>query len=119
MYGKTTAGILTLRLCIGGYLVYLAYSLVVPLPTDTKMRVISIVFAVLFAVIGFYIALKALVRLIKKDYYDPMSDAQEEVQAEEAAGSDTEKIGEKPVPAEETEHADAATGQDTTEKTDE
>ena len=46
MSGKTTAGILTLRLCIGGYLVYLAYSLVVPLPTDTKMRVISIVFAV-------------------------------------------------------------------------
>ena len=46
MSGKTTAGILTLRLCIGGYLIYLAYSLVVPLPTDTKMRVISIVFAV-------------------------------------------------------------------------
>ena len=83
------------------------------------MRVISIVFAVLFAVIGFYIALKALVRLIKKDYYDPMRDAQEEVQAEEIAGSDTEKIEEKPAPAEETEHADAATGQDTTEKTDE
>ena len=51
MSGKTTAGILTLRLCIGGYLIYLAYSLVIPLPTDTKMRVISIVFAVLFAVI--------------------------------------------------------------------
>ena len=50
MSGKTTAGILTLRLCIGGYLIYLAYSLVIPLPTDTKMRVISIVFAVLFAV---------------------------------------------------------------------
>ena len=83
MSGKTTAGILTLRLCIGGYLIYLAYSLVVPLPTDTKMRVISIVFAVLFAIVGFYIALKALVRLIKKDYYDPMRDTQEEVQAEE------------------------------------
>lgn len=119
MSGKTTAGILTLRLCIGGYLIYLAYSLVIPLPTDTKMRVISIVFAVLFAVIGFYIALKALVRLIKKDYYDPMRDTQEEVQAEEIAGSDTEKIEEKSAPAEETEHADAVIGQDTTEKTDE
>ena len=83
MSGKTTAGILTLRLCIGGYLIYLAYSLVVPLPTDTKMRVISIVFAVLFAIVGFYIALKALVRLIKKDDYDPVRDTQEEVQAEE------------------------------------
>lgn len=119
MSGKTTAGILTLRLCIGGYLVYLAYSLVVPLPTDTKMRVVSIVFAVLFAVIGFYIALKALVRLIKKDYYDPMRDAQEEVQAEDAESSDTEKIEEKPESVEEAEHTEAATGQDTTEKTDE
>lgn len=119
MSGKTTAGILTLRLCIGGYLVYLAYSLVVPMPTDTKMRVISIVFAVLFAIVGFYIALKALIRLIKKDYYDPMRDTQEEVQAEEIAGSDTENIEETPAPAEETEHTDAATGQDTTEKTDE
>ena len=97
MSGKTTAGILTLRLCIGGYLIYLAYSLVIPLPTDTKMRVISIV----FAVIGFYIALKALVRLIKKDYYDPMRDTQEEVQAEEK------------------EHTKDETEQDATEKTDE
>lgn len=101
MSGKTTAGILTLRLCIGGYLIYLAYSLVIPLPTDTKMRVISIVFAVLFAVIGFYIALKALVRLIKKDYYDPMRDTQEGVQAEEK------------------EHTKDETEQDATEKTDE
>ena len=101
MSGKTTAGILTLRLCIGGYLRYLAYSLVIPLPTDTKMRVISIVFAVLFAGIGFYIALKALVRLIKKDYYDPMRDTQEEVQAEEK------------------EHTKDETEQDATEKTDE
>lgn len=119
MSGKTTAGILTLRLCIGGYLVYLAYSLVVPLPTDPKMRVVSIVFAVLFAVIGFYIALKALVRLIKKDYYDPMRDAQEEVQAEDAESSEIEKIEEKPESVEEAEHTEAATGQDTTEKTDE
>lgn len=116
MSGKTTAGILTLRLCIGGYLVYLAYSLVVPLPTDTKMRVISIVFAVLFAIIGFYIALKALIRLIKKDYYDPMRDAQEEVQAED---SDTAKSEETPVSAEEAELAKTVTEQDATEKTDE
>ena len=119
MSGKTTAGILPLRLCIGGYLVYLAYSLVVPLPTDTKMRVVSIVFAVLFAVIGFYIALKALIRLIKKDYYDPMRDTKEEVQAEAAESSNTGKIEEKPVPVEEAEHTEAATEQDTTEKTDE
>ncbi|MBU5430712.1 hypothetical protein KQI22_11665 [Kineothrix sp. MSJ-39] len=114
MSGKTTAGILTLRLCIGGYLVYLAYSLVVPLPTDTKMRVISIVFAVLFAIIGFYIALKALIRLIKKDYYDPMRDAQEEVE-----GSDTENAEETPATVEETEHTKDVTEQDATEKTDE
>ncbi len=119
MSGKTTAGILTLRLCIGGYLVYLAYSLVVPLPTDTKMRVISIVFAVLFAIIGFYIALKALIRLIKKDYYDPMRDTQEEVHAEESESSNTEKIEEKPAPAKEAEHTKTATGQDKTERTDE
>ena len=119
MSGKTTAGILTLRLCIGGYLVYLAYSLVVSLPTDTKMCVISIVFAVLFAIVGFYIALKALIRLIKKDYYDPMRDTQEEVQAEEVAGSDTEKIEETSAPAEETEHTKDVTEQGATEKTDE
>lgn len=51
--------------------------------------------------IGFYIALKALVRLIKKDYYDPMRDTQEEVQAEEK------------------EHTKDETEQDATEKTDE
>lgn len=91
---KTTAMNLYLRIFIGGFLVYLAYTLGIDLKNTTGND--TIVFGaatVLFAVSGVVIVGWSVYRLIKKDYYDPMTDgvAEEAEVSEEVADSENPK----------------------------
>ncbi len=93
---KTTAMNLYLRIFIGGFLVYLAYTLGIDLKNTTGND--TIIFgaaALLFAVFGAVIVIWSAWRLIKKDYYDPMTDLArdeetENLPAEESANKDSE-----------------------------
>ena len=70
---KTTAMNLYLRIMIGGFLVYLAYTLGIDLKNTTGNDTIIFGAAtILFALAGVIVAGWSLYRLIKKDYYDPM-----------------------------------------------
>ncbi len=76
---KTTAMNLYLRIFIGGFLMYLAYTLGVELGSMTGNDKIIIGAAViLFAVAGVIIVGWSIFRLVKKDYYDPMTDTTED-----------------------------------------
>ncbi len=76
---KTTAMNLYLRIFIGGFLMYLAYTLGVELGSMTGNDKIIIGAAViLFAVAGVIIVGWSIFRLVKKDYYDPMTDMTED-----------------------------------------
>ena len=66
---------LYLRIMIGGFLVYLAYTLGIDLKNTTgNDTVIFTVATILFALAGTVIVGWSLYRLVKKDYYDPMMD---------------------------------------------
>ena len=72
---KTTAMNLYLRIMIGGFLVYLAYTLGIDLKNTTGNDTIIFGAAtILFSLAGVVIVGWSLYRLIKKDYYDPMMD---------------------------------------------
>ncbi len=72
---KTTAMNLWLRIFVGGFLVYLAYTLVADMGdvagTD---RVVFTIAGAVFAIAGAGIALWSGYRLVKKEYYDPLSE---------------------------------------------
>lgn len=89
IYKKTTAMHLYLRIMIGGFLVYLAYSLGIDLKNVAGSELMILGSAtVLFSVAGVVIAGWSLYRLVKKDYYDPMTDGPGE---EEPEGEDSEQ----------------------------
>jgi hypothetical protein len=89
IYKKTTAMHLYLRIMIGGFLIYLAYSLGIDLKNVAGSELMILGSAtVLFSVAGVVIAGWSLYRLVKKDYYDPMTDGPEE---EEPEGEDSEQ----------------------------
>lgn len=76
---KTTAMNLYLRIFIGGFLIYLSYTLGVDLGNITgNDKVIIGAATVLFAVAGVVIVGWSVYRLVKKDYFDPMTDVSEE-----------------------------------------
>lgn len=88
---KTTAMNLYLRVFIGGFLLYLAYSLGVDLGSVTGNDKIVIGSAVvLFAVAGVIIVGWSAYRLVKKDYYDPLTDMDEKNESDTTGGKDTE-----------------------------
>lgn len=74
---KTTAMNLYLRIFVGGFIVYLAYSLGIDLKNTTGNDTIIFGAAtILFSVAGIVIIGWSIYRLIKKDYYDPMTDGE-------------------------------------------
>ena len=76
---KTTAMNLWLRIMIGVFLLYQAYSLGIELKTATGNDLIIFgVSVVIFAISGVVLTAWSLYRLIKKDYYDPLSEADDE-----------------------------------------
>ena len=76
---KTTLMNLYLRIFVGGFLIYLAYSLGIELGnlTGSDKTVIGAA-TILFAVSGILIVGWSVYRMVKKDYYDPMMDMAEE-----------------------------------------
>ncbi len=75
---KTTATNLWLRIFIAGFLIYLAYTIGIDLGNATGKDIWILGGAtVLFAVSGLVIAGWSLYRLVKKDYYDPIFDDEE------------------------------------------
>lgn len=91
---KTTSTNLYLRIFVGGFLVYLAYTLGIDLKNTTGNDAIIFGAAtILFAVAGAIIVGWSVYRLIKKDYYDPMTDgdfADEEESEKEPEENDAE-----------------------------
>lgn len=91
---KTTSTNLYLRIFVGGFLVYLAYTLGIDLKNTTGNDTIIFGAAtILFAVAGAIIVGWSVYRLIKKDYYDPMTDgdfADEEESEKEPEENDAE-----------------------------
>lgn len=84
---------LYLRIMIGGFLVYLAYTLGIDLKnTAGNDTVVLGAATILFAISGLVITGWSLYRLIKKDYYDPMTDGDfsGEDTTEETDGDDSE-----------------------------
>lgn len=76
---KTTAMNLYLRIFVGGFLLYLAYSLGVDFGSLTgNDKIIIGAATILFVVSGVVIVGWSVYRLVKKDYYDPMMDMEEE-----------------------------------------
>lgn len=76
---KTTAMNLYLRIFIGGFLVYLAYTLGMDLGNITgNDKIIIGAATVLFVMAGGIIVGWSVYRLVKKDYYDPMMDLVDE-----------------------------------------
>lgn len=76
---KTTATNLWLRIFVGGFLVYLAYSIGIDLKnTSGNDTLILTAATALFVFAGVIIVGHSLYRLAKKDYYDPMFDGVEE-----------------------------------------
>lgn len=76
---KTTAMNLYLRIFIGGFLVYLAYTLGADLGSAAGSdKIIFGASIVLFGVAGVIIVGWSIYRLAKKDYYDPLTDVSEE-----------------------------------------
>ena len=72
---KTTTMNLYLRIFIGGFLMYLAYTLVPELEDMTgNDKIIIGAATVLFVVAGAMIVGWSVYRLVKKDYYDPLTD---------------------------------------------
>lgn len=72
---KTTAMNLYLRIFVGGFLVYLAYTLAIDIGNASGNDLIIFgAAAVLFVVAGAGVVIWSIYRLIKKDYYDPMTD---------------------------------------------
>lgn len=89
---KTTAMNLCLRMMIGGFLVYLAYSIGIDLKnTSGNDTLILGTATVLFAVSGAVVAGWSLYRYIKRDYYDPMFDDDD---GDESDGEASEKDSE-------------------------
>lgn len=88
---KTTAMNLYLRIFIGGFLVYLAYTLAVDLENLTgNDKIIIGAATVLFIIAGIIIVGWSFYRLVKKDYYDPMTDMIEGNESEVAEEKDAE-----------------------------
>lgn len=88
---KTTATNLYLRIFVGGFLVYLAYTLGVDLKNTTgNDTIIFAVATVLFTLSGVFLILWSGWRLVKKDYYDPMTEL-----AEDEEVGDSESVDEK------------------------
>lgn len=86
---KTTAMNLYLRIMVGGFLVYLAYTLAIDLGnTSGNDTIIFGVAAGIFALAGAGVVIWSVYRLIKKDYYDPMTEPEPEEQ--EATTDETE-----------------------------
>nr|MBQ8252029.1 hypothetical protein [Lachnospiraceae bacterium] len=81
---KTTATNLWLRIFVGGFLVYLAYTIGIELG-DASGKDIWILggATVVFAVFGIAVTVWSLYRLIKKDYYDPLFDAVADEESDE------------------------------------
>lgn len=80
---KTTAMNLYLRIFIGGFLIYLSYMLGADLGNITgNDKIIIGAAAVLFVVAGVIIVGWSVYRLVKKDYYDPLTEAAEEEESE-------------------------------------
>ncbi len=85
---KTTATNLWMRIFVGGFLIYLAYTLGADLKTSAGNELIIFGLATaLFGISGVAIMGWSFYRLVKKDYYDPMFDDDEEV-IEEASEDD-------------------------------
>ena len=88
---KTTATNLYLRIFVGGFLVYLAYTLGVDLKNATgNDTIIFAVATVLFTLSGVFLILWSGWRLVKKDYHDPMTEL-----AEDEEVGDSESVDEK------------------------
>ncbi len=76
---KTTAMNLYLRIIVGGFLVYLAYTLAIDLGnTSGNDTIIFAVAAGVFTLAGIGVVIWSIYRLMKKDYYDPMTDMETE-----------------------------------------
>ncbi|MBQ8527421.1 MAG: hypothetical protein IJ429_03020 [Lachnospiraceae bacterium] len=76
---KTTATNLWLRIMVGGFLLYLAYSLGVELKNAKGNDLLIFGGATaLFILSGVVIVGWSLYRLIKRDYYDPMLDDEDD-----------------------------------------
>ncbi len=90
MLKKTTAMNLYLRIMVGGFLVYLAYTLGIDLGNTTgKDMLIFGGATILFALAGTVIVVWSIYRLIKKDYYDPIMDG-DISEADDSAEDDAE-----------------------------
>lgn len=80
---KTTAMNLYFRIVVGGFLVYLAYTLGIDLKnTAGNDTIIFGAATVLFAIFGVGIAGWSFYRLIRKEYYDPMADMTDDEESE-------------------------------------
>lgn len=66
---------LYLRIVVGGYLVYLAYDIFRLRDTQAPEFWIMMLFVLLFTLTGGGLAVVSLIRLIKKDYYDPNNES--------------------------------------------
>lgn len=70
---KTTALTLWLRIMVGAFVIYLAYSIGIDLKnTSGKDTIVLGIAVIAFVLAGGVICLHSLYRLIRKDYYDPM-----------------------------------------------
>ncbi len=74
----TTQMNLYLRIVVGGYLVYLAYDIFKLQDTQVSDYWIMMLFVLLFTVIGATLVVVSLKGLIKKEYYDPNKDDDED-----------------------------------------
>lgn len=94
MLKVTTATNLLLRLFIGGFLIYMAYEIMTSLDGATKNNVMVLTgFSIFFVICGLGIGGNSLYRLIRHQYYDPMSaqsDGDLEL-SENTSQDDTEK----------------------------
>lgn len=69
---------LYLRIVVGGYLVYLAYDLFKLQDVQAPDYWVMMLFVLLFVVIGAILVIFSLKGLIKKEYYDPDKDNEED-----------------------------------------
>ncbi|MBQ8199913.1 MAG: hypothetical protein IJZ76_10900 [Lachnospiraceae bacterium] len=83
---KTTSTNLWLRIFVGGFLIYLAYTLGIDLDGVTGKDLWILGGAtVLFGISGLVIVGWSLYRLVKRDYYDPILDAPDDEVPDENA----------------------------------
>ena len=74
---KPTMTMLLIRIALGGYLMYLAHSLITGMGTSDKPRLL-LIFAILFIFAGILLIILGGKAIITKDYYNPMDDEADE-----------------------------------------